>query len=267
MKGLLQMGFVCLLGLCAGCVSTSAPPKTVSNVDNYDGLPAKALAYNPKAAGINTELGLSYLSQGDEERAKDKLLLAQKQDPDSSDVKGAFAYYYDKIGNDKEAEKYYKSALSAAKSKGSSANNYGVFLCKEKRYNEADKYFLMAIADPQYVKTAEAYENMGLCAVDRGDKTAAKNYFTKALRVKPGLPTSLYEMADLNFSEDKYEVAQDYLDAYLKKSSPTAQSLWLGIRIADKMNNKDKEASQALMLQHSFPDSKEYQHYLVMKSA
>ncbi len=173
------------------CTSQNAEVNSVSV--NEEGIPLSVLKYNPKAASINAQLGIGYLQQGDVERAKTKLLMAQKQDPHSSEVASAMAYYCDTIGNPQEAERYYQQAYSWAKHKGDVANNYGVFLCRQKRYPEADRYFQKAIQDPNYVRTAKTYENMGLCHLLQNDKAGAKVYFLKAIRIDPRLKKSYPE--------------------------------------------------------------------------
>lgn len=178
---------ITLLLAVAGC-APSANDNTALTNDN--GMPLSALSYNPKAAAINAQLGVGYLQQGDIERAKTKLLMAQKQDPRSSVVAAGMAYYYDTIGNSKEADYYYKRAYSLATEKGDAANNYGVFLCKKKDYAAAYTYFQKAIDDPNYVSTAQTYENLGLCHLAQNDTAAAKDYFLKALRIDPNLATS-----------------------------------------------------------------------------
>lgn len=180
-----------VLSALAACVPQSTEVNSVSI--NEEGIPLSVLKYNPKAASINAQLGIGYLQQGDVERAKTKLLIAEKQDPHSSEVASAMAYYYDTIGNAQEAERYYQQAYSWAKHKGDVANNYGVFLCRQKRYPEADRYFQKAIQDPNYVRTAQTYENMGLCHLLQNDKAGAKVYFSKAIRIDPQLQKSYPE--------------------------------------------------------------------------
>ena len=53
----------------------------------------QAAEMHGKAARLNTQLGLSYLKQGDRPRAKRKLFTALKLEPDSPEVLTALAYY------------------------------------------------------------------------------------------------------------------------------------------------------------------------------
>lgn len=139
------------------------------------------------AANDNVELGLAYLKQQDMPRAKAKLLLALQQAPHSPIVLDALAYFWEVTGNSEEAKKYYAEAVDRAPHDGAALNNYGVFLCKQKQYSQAEKLLLKAANEENYLNTAKAYENAGLCALEIPDDKKAKAYFAKALQQDPQL--------------------------------------------------------------------------------
>jgi type IV pilus assembly protein PilF len=243
------IGILFLLAL-VGCVSHNGDDSTTDN-----GIPLSALSYNPKAAAINAQLGVGYLQQGDVERAKTKLLMAQKQDPHSSIVAAGMAYYYDTIGNPKEAEQYYKRAYSLASEKGDAANNYGVFLCKKKDYAAAYSYFQKAIDDPNYVSTAQTYENLGLCHLAQKDTAAAQEYFLKALRIDPKLATSLLQMAQMSVNAQDWVAAENYLRQYTATGEQSPDALWLGIQTAQALGDKEKAMRLERQLKTLYPNS------------
>lgn len=258
-----SIAIACLFSLIACTPQSSSANVTADNnavTNDADSIPK--LTANPKAASINTQLGIGYLQQGDMERAKLKLLMAQQQDPHSSEVIGALAYYYDTIGNSQQAEKYYRESYSMAKNKGESANNYGVFLCKQKQYTKATDYFQKAIGDPSYVRTAEVYENLGLCSMAQNNTAAAKDYFTKALRINPQLPNSLLQMAQISVTAKDWIAAQNYLTYYTTMGAKSPDAIWLQIQVAKGLGDKDKEMSLALQLKNLYPKSSQYQQYL-----
>ena len=80
-------------------------------------------------------------------------------------------------------------------------NNYGTFLCRQGEYKKAETYFLNAIKDVNYIHTAGAYENAGLCALEVPDLAKAKLYFTSALNQDPSRKESLYELAKIESKE------------------------------------------------------------------
>jgi type IV pilus assembly protein PilF len=64
-----------------------------------------------------------------------------------------------------------------------------------------------------------------------------------------------YQLGDLN-------KAQKYYATYrLQVPTQSAESLWLGIRLAEKSSDHDTVASYALALKNLFPRSDEYVEY------
>jgi type IV pilus assembly protein PilF len=139
------------------------------------------------AADDNVKLGLAYLQEGNTPHAKEKLLMALEEAPHWSVAKDAMAYFLEVTGDKNEAEKYYKEAISLSPDDGAVLNNYGTFLCRSHRIDEAEKMFLKAATLPNYLNTAKAYENAGLCALTIPDKNKAKYYFEKASKQDPQL--------------------------------------------------------------------------------
>ncbi len=143
------------------------------------------LKQKQEAAWYNTQLGLAYLNQGDREMAKRKLLLAVVQDPNSPAVNTSMAYLMEKMGNIEKADYFYRKAMQLTPGQGAQLNNYGAFLCRLARYQQAEHYFLLAVKDPQYEHTAAAYENAGLCVMAMPNYQKAKHYFEMALAEDP----------------------------------------------------------------------------------
>lgn len=152
----------------------------------------------PIAAMDNVELGLAYLHDGDRVRAKTKLLLAFNQAPESPVVLDAMAYFFEASEENTQAQRYYQKALWYAPHNGAVLNNYGVFLCKMGRYVQAEHYLTQAAMEHDYVHTAKAYENAGLCALMIPDQAKARYYFQKALDEDPRLSVSRQELTTLH---------------------------------------------------------------------
>lgn len=157
----------------------------------------KAAKKQKEAAMLNTQLGLGYLKQGDRTRAKKKLLLAVKQDPDSAEVYAAMAYFFERSGDLNHAENYYKLSMAKGHNGGAQLNNFGVFLCRQGKYKEAEPYFIKAVNDTNYINTAAAYENAGLCALEAKELKKARDYFKMALEQDPSRSASFIEMVKI----------------------------------------------------------------------
>ena len=213
-----------------------------------------------RAANINRKLGLIYLQQGNIQRAKQKLLLAQQQYP-SAAVDRALAYFYEKTGELAQADSYYRRAIKKAPVAGAGHNNYGIFLCSEKHYRQAEQEFITAVADTNYLNTANTYENAGLCALLIPDNSKAKQYFVKALQQNPNALISLQQLIRLSYLQQQYQQANLYLQRYINLKQADAHTLWLGVQIALKLNNKAMLEQYGTLLATHFPKSAEFIQY------
>lgn len=202
------------------------------------------------AASYNTQLGLAYLNQGDRPRAKRKLLTALAQAPDSPEANASMAYFFEKCGDMERAGVYYRKAMAYAPKNGAQLNNYGAFLCRRGHYIQSESYFLQAIRDTQYIHTAGAYENAGLCAAAIPDYTKARMYFIKALEQDPSRKQSLNELVKIEVKLGHERIAATYLQKYppIVLSDPTL--LALAIKVAHKAGMVTLEANYKLHLQH-----------------
>lgn len=188
----------------------------------------QAAEMHGKAARLNTQLGLSYLKQGDRPRAKRKLFTALKLEPDSPEVLTALAYYYEKTEENEKAGSYYLKAMQLSTSKGPQYNNYGAFLCRQGNYKASIQYFLKAAQDPQYINTAAAYENAGLCAEEIPDYTSATGYFTKALEQDPERVGSFYELVKMNKKQGNLAKLKTLSNQYPHLAASPAVAALLG---------------------------------------
>ena len=239
-----------------GCAS-NPPQQSVSS---------KPKVNNVQAAEYNTQLGIGYLHQNNYERAKEKLLLALKQNPASPQANSAMAYFLEKTADYQNAETYYKKAISLAKDSGPMQNNYGAFLCRRGQYLEANQQFVQAAQDPKYLNPANAYENAGLCAMLIPDHDAAINYFKEALQKNPKMGTSIFQLAELYYQQQNYPQSYQYVQQYLKEKQPNAEVLWLAIRLAYQRGDYNSAASYGILLQSKFSETKQYQEYLKLKA-
>lgn len=262
------------LGLSA-CAKSAAKPETValaaepasqSNISSSSKLTPEEGPDYQKAALINVELGLGYLAQGQVTRAKTKLAHALKLAPNLPETHTAMAYFMEMVSDHKDAEREHKKAVSLSSGKGAVYNNYGAFLCRRGRYKEADESFRYALEDKAYARTAEVYENAGLCALKWTDQQTAQlkaaEYLTTAIHRDPSRSSAVLELAALNLKQGKASEAKDLLSRYKSVAEPNARSLWLGIQVAKALKDEESVSSQALTLKNLFQDSPEYQLYL-----
>lgn len=235
-----------LVTVLAGCTSTGGSRTASQNV-----------SADTKAAEINMQLGLNYMQRGDYQVALDKLQRSLEQDPNLPSTHNTIAVLYQRLGEKDKAEYHFKEAVKRAPDYSEAQNNYGVFLCQQKRYKEAEQRFLEAIKNPLYNNADQALENAGICVGLIPDATLAEQYFRKALQINPKLSKSLLQMAELSYLNIEYDKAKSYLDRHQAVSQWTPQALLLAMKLAKKMGDKDAVASYSLILRARFPDSDE----------
>jgi type IV pilus assembly protein PilF len=218
-----------LLGIClsllVSCQSTTAredaPKDQAKDMDSSPPRPKSDIAK------INAQLGMAYLEQKDVQRAKTKLLMALKQGPDVPEPWYSMAYFLEATGDKVEARKYYQKAIEVAPKRGDAHNNYGTFLCRDGHYQESINQFMQAVTAPDYLDTAAAYENAGLCSLQTKKYDQAKSFFKQALQKDPARSVPLLKLAAIEAKQGHVVKAKEWLTQYQLVSSPTAESAQL----------------------------------------
>jgi type IV pilus assembly protein PilF len=163
-----------------------------------------------------------------------------------------------------KAEDDFRRALNIAPNDPEVNNNYGWFLCQTGKERQSIAYFLNALKSPLYETPDRAYTNAGTCALKAGDMEGAQNYLLKALQLsRDGGVTARLELAKLFYRRGIFEESKIYLnDALRMMEPPTADALWLGLRLERKLGNRGAESGYASQLRSRYPSSPEYQEFL-----
>lgn len=145
--------------------------------------------HSREAAKANVMLATAFLNQGLVREAKQKLLLAKKLDSQEPSVWYGLGYLHEMMDEKYLAKINYEYAITVKPKDGAAHNNYGTFLCRMGQYEKSINQFVKAINDPEYLDTAIAYKNAGICALKMQDQRLANYYFQKAFlgeKLKPG---------------------------------------------------------------------------------
>jgi type IV pilus assembly protein PilF len=247
MKRLITAGLLLMVAGCAntGPDSTSYAPKTVVDTDEL------------ARARIHTELAAGYLELGNYGVALQEAGEALKADPNYVPAFGVLGLVYMELRDDKAAENNFQRALRLSPLDSDINNNYGWFLCQRKREQESIKYFLAALRNPLYTTPDKSWVNAGICARQAGDLAAADDYFQKALKLRPTQQQALLQMADMAYKRRSYAEAKSYLARVPRDADPTAELLWLSLRVERALGDHNAEASLGFQLRKNFPESRE----------
>ncbi|WP_127476187.1 type IV pilus biogenesis/stability protein PilW [Sulfurivermis fontis] len=229
------------------------------------GTPERDTTDFKKAAQLNAELGLNYMVQGKNELAMEKLLKAVEYDDDSVEAHHYIAELYRRLERKDKAGEHFQRAADLAPNDSAIQNNYGVFLCGEKRYDEGVTRLLKAVENPVWPGRGQAYENLGQCLLEKGDMVRAEQYYREALKVNVNLPKALLAMADISLQQGNHISARAFLQRYAAVAPHTPHSLWLGIQIERVLGDRNALSSYGMLLRNNFPAAEETKLYLKSK--
>lgn len=212
---------------------------------------------NEDAARTRISLALKYLSTGDSSQAKYNLERAAVFAPKLPEVHYSTAYYYSAVGEVELAKKSYLRAIELAPDDPNTLNNYGVFLCGNGQYDEAQEYLLAAIAIPSYIRVAESYENLALCAIENDEFGDAQEYLESSVKHSPLRSSSLINLSALYYAKSDLIKAQDLLARYEDAGRVSSRSLLLSYLIDNKMGHIQKAELTGKVLQQTYFSSRE----------
>jgi len=208
-------------------------------------------------ARVHTELAAGYYELRNMAVALEEVNQALKADPAFGPAYNVAGLIYGELREDRLAQENFQRALRIDPLDPDTNNNYGRFLCERKQEREALKYFMAALRNPLYRTPERSYLNAGLCSRRQGDIAAAEEFFTKALHAKPNNAQALYQLSDISYQRGNYAQAKSYLVRVEQLANPSAEVLWLALRIERRLGDRNAEASYAQQLRRRFPDSKE----------
>jgi type IV pilus assembly protein PilF len=216
-----------------------------------------AASEKAEAARVHTELGQKYMQQGKLEIALDNLNKALSYDADYADAHTVIAVLYERIGDAKQAEEHYRRAAQIKSKGGSELNNYGAFLCKIGRYDEAAGYFDRAGADPFYKTPEVALTNAGTCLLKAGKKDAAETELRSALDRSPNNAEALFQLASVLYEKGDYFKARAFMQRFESVGQARPESLMLGRNIELRLGNASAASDYTRRLLQSFPESQQ----------
>ncbi len=240
--------------LVAGCTTTTTSGRAKLGEPSASDRRGQLLA-------DHIQLGMGYLGEGNRESARHHLLKALEVDSRSAGAHGGMALLFQLEQEYELADSHFRKAISYDPDFTSARNNYGVFLYRQGRYEEAYQQLEKATSDTAYSRRAQVYSSLGTTAARLNRVEQARDAWLKAISLNPRLARPHIELASHYFTDGDYPRAKAYLDKYHQLHKASARSLWLGVKLEREFGNKDGEASQGLALRKLFPYSEEALEY------
>lgn len=251
-----RSGLLVVLGLFA--VACSHQPEIIkpAGSNTMSTVSAKAERTPQDSAAIWVELGQHYLELGRLDIAKEDLLKALKFDPKSVDARTVLATLYDRVGDRTAAEQNYREAVELKPTAGATNNNYGLYLCKLGKFDEAQKRFDVAKADGFYKSPDLVYLNSGTCILlAKGPVDKAEENFRRAVELNSKNPQALFQLASVLYDKGDYFKARAFIQRFDALGQPSPEALLLARNIELKLDNAGAARDYAKRLHEQFPDS------------
>ncbi|TAK84545.1 MAG: type IV pilus biogenesis/stability protein PilW [Betaproteobacteria bacterium] len=210
-------------------------------------------------ARVHTELAAEYYSRGNMGVALEELRTATAADSSYAPAYSALGLVYMELRENQLAEQNFERALRLAPNDGDINHNYGWFLCQTKREPQSIKYFMQAVRNPLYATPWRSWSAAGVCTMRTNNLKDAEDFFQRALKLDPDEPQALLQLGQIRYRQGSMPEARRLVTRYNKLVNPSAESLWLALRIERKLGEYVAERSYANQLRRRYPRSPEYQ--------
>ena len=249
-----------VLGLqLAGCANkpgagdpSGAKPDLVTDSDEPDGR---------RRARIRLELAVGYFEQGQTTVALDELKQAITADPTFGEAYSLRGLIYMRLNDFRLADESFRRSIALNPGDSNAYHNYGWLMCQQGRPAEALQLFGQALANPQYGDRPKTLMTQGLCQIRAGQPALAEQSLIRSYELDAGNPITGYNLSSLLFQRGEFVRAQFYIRRLNNSELANAESLWLGIKVERRVDNREAVGQLAGQLRKRFPLSRELALY------
>lgn len=245
---------LCFAALFSGCASKSDSGTGASQAEI---LTESDEPDTRKRARIRLELAVGYFEQGQTTVALDELKQSLSADPNFSDAHNLRGLIYMRLNDPRLAEESFKRALVINPRDPNVLHNYGWMLCQQARFTESQQALSQAIASPLYGGRAKSWMAQGLCQVKAGQAAQGEASLIKSYELDPSNPVTGFNLASLFYQRNEFARAQFYVRRLNNSEFANAESLWLGVKVERRMENRDAMQQLVVQLKKRFGQSRE----------
>lgn len=210
-----------------------------------------------KRARLRLELAVVYFEDGKTTIALDELKQSLAADPTYGEAYNLRGLIYMRLNDFRFAEESFRKSLTINPRGSNVMHNLGWLLCQQARYPQAQQLFSQALANLQYGERAKTFMTQGLCQVRAGQPADAELSLLKSYEFDAGNPITAYNLATLLFQRGDFVRAQFYVRRLNNSELANAETLWLGVKVERRMENRDAMLQLAAQLLKRFPQSRE----------
>ena len=211
-----------------------------------------------EAGRINARLAMEYLKRGQLQVAQDKIEKAVAQNPKDVNVQLAAGLVYERLHENRTAEKHFRQAVKISPDSPEAQNALGAYFCRNEQQKKGEEMFLKAAANPLYRTPFVAYTNAGVCARSAGNLEQAERYLRQALKSQVDYPETYAQLAGVLHNRGNNLHARAFVERYLAVAPATPEMLLLGYNIEVAMKDEAAAAAFKARLEKEFPDSEQF---------
>lgn len=246
---------LCLSALLAACAAPGgAPPaapsqelRTASDQTDAD-----------RRAAVRMELAGLHFGRGQYETALDEIKLALVAKPELGAAFSLRGLIYASMGEDALADDSFNRALQINPRDADAMHNRAWFLCQKGKFVEADRWFEQALVLPQYRDVPRTLMAQGVCAARAGKLDEAERKLSRAYELEANNPTTALNLSEVLYRRGEYERARFYIRRVNQREDlSNAQTLWLAMRIENRIGNRGSVEEIGRQLRNRFPQATE----------
>ena len=247
-----SLSVACLAAALAGCVTSGPPPQSSEQRNAADQASAD------RRAAPRLELAGLHYSAGQYDLALEEIKLALAAKPDFGAAFNLRGLIYAAMGEERLADESYLRSLAINPRDADTMHNRGWFHCQFRRYDEADRLFEQALAQPQYRDPVRTLLAQGVCHARAGRLLDAEAKLTRAFELDATNPTTSLNLAEVLYRRGEFERARFYIRRVNQREELTsAPSLWLALRIENRLGNRPGMEELGRQMRNRFPQAPE----------
>ncbi len=214
-----------------------------------------------RRARVRLELAAGYFEQGQTMVALEEVKQALNADPGFPAAYNLRGLIFMQLNEPRLAEDSFQQALRLSPRDGDTWHNLGWMHCQQERYSDAVQAFGRALQAPAYASAARTWMVQGICQARAGQKAEAEQSLARAFELDALNPITLYNLSLLLHQRGETERARFYLRRLNNSELANAESLWLGVKIENRLQNREASRQLGTQLLRRFPESREANAY------
>lgn len=200
-------------------------------------------------------LAIAYMERNQPQKALKNLQRAKHVAPYYLPTLLAFAHYYNTVQDTRQASGIYQQALQRYPNNSQLLHNFGIFLCQQGKYNQANNYFSKAIKQQKYTHVALTYESAAQCLWLANQTDKAIESMRAAVNHAPSNPRMIERLLAMYANNQQAHKAYRLLQQYGELLSPIRQDQWRAQLEKQSKQERENEpvANTHASIGHSLP--------------